>query len=419
MKESLEIKMNINTQRLHATHDAEHGLTIYNNKDGYNDPFWKGVVIDDVTKQVVARSFQGSKTVVTEEVPEDLLYTPLLESTILRFYRHNGEPMISTHRQINVSNTSSRIGNGQTFITLVKQAIAGWDKRVQSFDHNGETGLAYTPTSWEDLCMEGWCHVFLLLDVSNQKTDLTDFKQFSGPQLLYALSLSTEIPQMIPYPTLPIFAIPPTEGRDIIDDSNDTTVYTYETFSIPILPVFDKKGAEELLSNGSAVIGFRYETKDEGTKFLSPSYNRKIRLANETTNPIHRWYELMDESEQLAREYLASLPTAMKYMNEDYMKQTAESFLQEATTYISEVVVDRYSGLDHPVSEVLEKRIKSVVIAVVAALRRKYSRGNRPPARDRLIKQVQPLVREELLQMTYSQIHMIRGRIARDQREQQ
>jgi hypothetical protein len=394
--------MNIETQYLTATHDAQEGLTIYSNKDGYNNPFWKGVVVDDTSKEVVARSFQGSNTIVTEVAPDNLVYVPLMESTVLRFYRHHGQPMVSTHRQVNVANTASRIGNGKTFITLVKEAIQGWEDRSQPFIHEGLSALAYTPTSWEDLCVDGWCHVFLLVDVSNQKTNLTNIGD--TPLLLHALSLSNDTPTMTPHTSLPIWST-----------VNDT--HSYTTFAIPTLPLLSPAEATQTLLGGGAVVGYNPISRDIGTKYLSPSYSHKIKLANETTNPIHRWHELMDMDEKLASEYLKCLPTSLNHMNDEFMVATSNRYVDEAATFITQVVVDRYSDTDHPVSEVLEKRIRNVVELVIASLKRKYSRGNKRPDAIRLPKVVYPLVREELLQLSYAQVHTIRGRIMKENKE--
>jgi hypothetical protein len=404
----------MNTQQLHATQDKETGLTIFNNKDGHSDPYWKGVVVDDVSKQVVARSFQGSNTVISEgEVPADMLYSPLYESTVLRFYRHNGEPMISTHRQVNISHLPSRvpIPNGPTFMSLINKAIDAWEKKdVVVFNHNGAPAITSTPTSWEDLCIEGWCNVFLLVDQSNQKTNLVDLTQHGGPLLLYALSLSTETLEMKPYSAMPVF---PTS---LLVDRVDTH-YEYFTLSVPTVPVLDSVAAGEHVRNGGAVVGYHSDSKDQGTKYFSPIYNRKIRLANETTNPIHRWHELMDESEEVAREYLAGLPSFYKHMDHDFMKKTAEAYVTESATFITEVVVARFLNKDYPLSEMVAKRVSPIAKVVVPAMKRKYGRHKKNKDGVFLAKQAELLVREGLMQMTYTQRHTIRGRIAKRDRE--
>jgi len=61
-------------------------------------------------KNVVACSFPWANTVVKDDDYPLISYnTPLYEATILRFYRHEGKPKISTHRQIDVSTRDSRV----------------------------------------------------------------------------------------------------------------------------------------------------------------------------------------------------------------------------------------------------------------------------------------------------------------------
>lgn len=412
----MKITMNIPTSQLVATRDHDEGLTIYNNKHDVKTDFWKGVVVDDVTGNVVARSFKASPIVTTLEVPEDLVYVPGMECTILRFYRHHGIPMISTHRNINIVGTRSRIGNGRFLFDLVKDAITGWENRVETFEIEGKKGIAYTPDNWEDLCIEGWCNVFLLVDVSNQKTDLVDTTQYSHPLLLFSMSLSSETTEMTPIPSVPVWGTEGTRGSDIVGGT-DETLYEYVSWCLPSLPLLNKEQAEEILKSGGTVIGFRPEVKDVTTKYVSPVYARKLDLVNDNTNIIHRWHELMDESEEKAREYLAHLPHALRHMDEKYMRDTHDKYLQDTSVYLANVIVSRFTGYDSPMPEILERKSKPIVEGEVRRLRNKYSRGSRPPTKDKLSKLVEKSVRDELSNHTYSFRHQLHSKMARDQIE--
>lgn len=405
-----QIGMNIPTNALDATHNYDEGLTIYNNKydSTHPIPFWKGVVVDDTNSVVVARSFQCSPAVITTTVDPNLTYTPIVEATILRFYRHYGVPMIATHRTMNIVHTRSRIGSGRFFFDLVKDAISGWEDRRDTFDYEGKKGIAYTPTSWEDLCVEGWCNVFLLVDISNQKTDLVDPAMYARPQLLYSLSLKADTPEMSPVPTLPIFPIPPTE--------EDGTVYEYMTWCIPTLPHISEQEANTILANGGGVIGFNIESQDVTTKFISPTYARKIQLVNDNTNVVHRWHELMDESEDIAREYLSHLPKALSYIDEKYMQEVHKKFLDETSSYLSGVITSRYLGYDSPMPEILERKSKSIVDTELRKLRNKYSRGATRPSKDKLLKMVDKDLHTAVSSLPYTQQHTLHSKVMDAQR---
>lgn len=409
----MEIAMNIPTQQLTATHDHDEGLTIYSNKYGVHTDFWKGVVVDDATKNVVARSFQASPCITTLEVPDDLVYTPIMESTVLRFYRHNGSPMISTHRNINIVGTRSRIGSGRFFFDLVKDAISGWENRTEFFEVEGKRGIAYTPDNWEDLCVEGMSNVFLLVDVSNQKTDLMDVSSYSHPLLLYSMSLKAETPEMIPVPSVPIWEVAPTQGCDIVG-GDDKSLYEYVSWCLPTLPIIEKQQAEEILSNGGGVIGFKINSRDITTKFISPTYARKLDLVNDNTNIVHRWHELMDESVEKAREYLSQLPHGFKNMDEKFMREIASKQLDVTCAYLTNVIVSRFQGMGAPMPEMVERKCKSTIDSHVRRLKNKYSRGARVPTRNQLLLMVSKDLKEELSKLSYSLQHQLHSKIHRE-----
>lgn len=404
--------MNIPTSQLIATHNYDSGLTIYNDEKSKNK-FWKGVVVDDSTGKVVARSFQSSPTVIGESVPEDQVYTPMMEGMILRFYRHNDTPMISTHRNINIVGTKSRMGNGRFFYDLVRDAISGWENRTERFDMEDGKGIAYTPDNWEDLCVDGWCNVFLLVDDSNQKTDLIDTTKSTHPLLLYCMSLSNETDEMVPASTLPIWWIDDTSGSDIIGGSDDT-VYNYVTWCLPTLPIMDKVQAEKVLANGGGVVGFKPESRDITVKYFSSIYHEKLSLTNDNTNIIHRWHELIDEDPTKATRYLSILPYSLKHMDEKYMRDTVSRYLDETCTYLTNVVVSRYTGNNIIMPEILERKAKIYVDTEIQRLKNKYSRGSRPPSKDKLCKVVKQSLTKTISTLPYTQQHRLHSLVQRD-----
>lgn len=401
--------MNIPYNCVKGTSNNE-GLTIWNDKHNCQTDFWKGVVTDE-DGRVVARSYQRTPVVSATEVPEDLSYYPIMEATVLRFYRHQGVPMISTHRTIDISRTNSRVGTGRPFIELVKDAVELWPKEERRFEHEGENALAYTPSYWEDLCVDGWCHVFLLVDQSNQKTDLVDLSMYNGPQLIYTMSLRADTPAMTPYPTIPIDPITPATGGDILGNE-DETVYHYLTWIVPTLPILSKEQADTLLAEGKGVIGFKLDSKDLTTKYISPSYRRKLELLNDNTNMVHRWHELMDESEELAKEYLVHLPYTLQYMNDSYMRDVSDKYLDETTAFITNSIADRVMGVYSPMSEELYKKVRDIVNPTVTQIKRRYK--TTVPRREKVIKDITPLVRRELLALSYSMRHSYHSEINRE-----
>lgn len=159
---------------------------------------WKGIIMDTTSNRVHAMSFPWAETLVAEHVPSDMIYFRHRESSILRFYvGPDGNPRISTHRRIDISNTNTRVHTGKPFIQLVKQAIRNWPyvDKMESHLVDPSMGLnpnisaedlAYapqasvfrnTPQKWQDLCIPGYCHVFLLVDISNQITDDSNLKE--------------------------------------------------------------------------------------------------------------------------------------------------------------------------------------------------------------------------------------------------
>lgn len=178
-----------NLVNYHYSKDAEHS--------GETDR-WKGIVMDEKNNRVHAMSFPWAETLIGDHVPSDMIYFKHRESSILRFYvGPDGKPRVSTHRRIDISNTNTRVHTGKPFIQLIEQAIANWPYVASMESHLANPAMAFdpavsaeelayapqvsifkhTPEKWQDLCIPGFCHVFLLVDVSNQITDDSNLKE--------------------------------------------------------------------------------------------------------------------------------------------------------------------------------------------------------------------------------------------------
>lgn len=400
-------------QLLHYTEEAPHPGPV---------DLYKGLVVDGDT--VVARSFPWSPTVVSEVLPEDLVYTPLYEATILRFYRVDGKPMVGTHRQIDISNRDSRVTpSSRRFIDLVKEAIASWDYREYKYTTPaGATGKAYTPTSWEELCVEGWCHIFLLVDTSNQITDLTDLSEthevtdqqgvsdvvtFTTPKLIHALSFERG-GDLTPYGLYPMV---PHSGQIIYDVPRNKEGVDQYTWLVPSLPVLSPFEAQELIDEGAAVVGFSPLSPATTTKYLSYEYARKLELAGETFNPIHRWHQLMDISIDDATEYVEHLPWHSKHITLRDMEDAHTRHLNKIVSALAPNVVARFNRIDATMDRRLWNKVKDIVNDTVTDLRTKYYR-TRPSVKE-LTTEAEALILEKVLPLSYSEQHALHRTIQR------
>jgi len=414
-----------------ATIREEGDLKLYHYTDTAQHPgvsdFWKGVVMDE--NVVVARSFPWGPTVVTDVLPDDYVYTPMYEATVLRFYRHEGKPMIGTHRQIDISQRDSRVTpSSKRFIDLVKEAIARWD--YKQYDYavpDRGNGYAYTPTTWEELCIHGWCHVFLLVDTSNQITDLidlsrtheltnkngeTDIVTFTGPKLLHAMSFvqDTEMDESGMYPMVPY------GGQVVMDIPIDDQGYQQYTWLVPHLNVMTSEQAEERLENGGAVVGFSPLFPDQTTKYLSYEYARKLELAGETFNPVYRWHQLMDENIDDATEYINNLPWHLKHMSIFDMQEEHADHLNNIINTLAINVVARFNKKDATMDRRLYNKVSPIIAETVAELRNKYGRDK--VNNTVLQREAESLLLEKLLSLSYIDQHAINStiqRVARDQ----
>jgi len=381
---------------------------------------WKGIVMYD--NMEVAKSFAWAPTYVDEELPTNLVYTRLYEATLLRFYRFDGKPMISTHKQINISDKSSRATpSSRPFITLVEEAIRGWKYSTAEYSTVGGMGYAFTPTSWEELCMDDWCHVFLLVDQSNQITDLYDLTKTSeivdengdadiittmAPKLIHSISykrgydLDTEdnIFHMTHYLGQPTF------------DGDDR--YIEYKWLVPELKVMVQKDAVDVLDNGGAVVGFSLDDPYHTYKYLSESYDRKLELAGETFNPVHRWHQLMDVNPNDAQEYLTQLPWHLKHINQADMYNAVNDHINNISSMLAANIALRYNGKDASLDPAVYKKSSAIITSVLSTLRDQKLKRNTD-----IEKLANRYVAEIVSQMSFSDRHALNRVVSRMDRE--
>jgi hypothetical protein len=266
--------------------------------------------------------------------------------------------MVSTHARVDISGTNSRVGTGRPFMELIKEAISSWPdsyttEEVNYFGKQIEVERI-TPHSWEDLCIEGQVQVFLLVDKSNQVTDLTDTREtvedvdsegnlstqvVEVPKLYYAMSLfrSNENDNWL---TATLES--PVQFRR---EDEGLVGFRYQ---VPRLPLMGIEEASQLIYLGGAVVGFNPETPDKTIKFYSREYDRKWNISNGDFNPIHRWHVLMDQSPSDAAEYLDYTPLHQKKYTMKEMNEINLQYLNETSSYLGGVVLARIQGQDTP-----------------------------------------------------------------------
>lgn len=411
--------MNIPASTRLVKDDVE-GLRLYSYDDTVAHPcdasFWKGIVTDD-NGAIVARSYPWSPTVVVED-PEQLPvaaeYSPLYEATIIRFYRHNGTCMVSTHSQITIEGKKSRVGNGRPFTELIDQAIKEWPY-TESADGNG-----WTPKSWRDLCHDGAVHVFLLIDESNQITDLHNLKEtivyqtedgpeqdsFTGPRLLHAMTLACTPEGMVPYHS---------NGTIPLDDTHHLIV--------PSVPTISRREAMDIIDDGGAVVGRDPYRPDMTTKFFSLEYSYKLDAAGETFDVSHRWHQLMDENEALAAYYLESLPFHKKGVIQAEMDSLNQQYVMTVIKYLSENAIRRYQRMRAMMPNALAKyplekdeRGKSTVTPVslvdrvVRQVRDSQSGSRRQPRLD-IENRLYEGVADYIISLPYATQHALHSRV--------
>lgn len=319
--------------------DDVEGLRLYSYDNTATHPseasFWKGVITDE-NGAIVARSYPWSPTVVVEDpeaLPIGAEYSPLYEATIIRFYKYNGTCMVSTHSQITIEGKKSRVGNGRPFTELIDQAIKEWPC-TEGADSNG-----WTPESWRDLCQDGAVQVFLLIDESNQITDMHNLAEtivyqtedgpeldsFTGPRLLHAMSLVNTEEGMVPYHSTGV--IPLDHERYL---------------TVPPVPTISRMEAMDIIHNGGAVVARDPYRPDMTTKYLSLEYSYKLDTAGETFDISHRWHQLMDENEAIAAFYLESLPHHKKGVTQDEMLIRHNDNMMNVINVLTDNAIKRY-----------------------------------------------------------------------------
>ena len=336
------------------------GLSLYHYTKTAEHPseadYYKGVLVDNTTEEEIARSFQWAPTVVGNITPVDKIYSPLYECVVLRFWSFGGKKGISTHRNPNIVGTKSHIDVGRPFMELIQEAIGGFGYTRSEYivdEERGLKGLNMVPTSWEDLCVEGWCHVFLLVDTSTQITDLTDLTEESflihetgeevyspkhiAPKLLHALSLSQQqdedgIMRLIP------------TTLEIVIDRSGTDEYAQHRMIVPTVQQLSHQEADQILINGGAVIGFDPLMPDVTTKYISPEYQRKLELVGDTFNIVHRCHELKDKNPDDIEEYLDAIPLHKKGMSIIEINDLFEQYTLETSAFMYNIVNGRLSG---------------------------------------------------------------------------
>lgn len=376
--------------------------------------FYKGIILDD-KNTIVARSFTWSPTVVSDNLPQDnSVYTRLYESTILRFYRYKGVPRISTHKRVDITEIKSRVKNNRTFFELVQDAIKSWDYSANKVELGDEMLSEYTPRNWEDLCIEGWCNVFILVDESNSLTDINEYdkdvyllqnedkqEKFvdSSPRLIHVMSLRVDGDKMksqLDFPT-------------VYYDQPKNNYIGYR-LNVPHVKIITKSDAEIILKNGGAVIGFDKEKPDETVKYISEEYNEKLRLVDENFNRVQRWHELMDENPEDAEMLLKVLPKyERKQYTKEYMLDVNKKYNLVTASFLAPYLIRRLNNEYTPLDKKLYDLIKVAFVESFEKLRKSKTRS---------LMDAQSLILNELSKLKYEAQHSAHSCVLKIRRQE-
>lgn len=375
----------------------------YNDSIEYPSPygFYKGIIVDN-NNLIVARSFTLSPTIVTNCLPEDdSSYIRFYEGTVLRFYRYQGKPYISTHKRVDISDIKSRVKNNKTFFELANEAISSWDYVEKEINTAQGKYLEYTPTSWEQLCIEGWCNVFILVDESNSLTDINALGSSIGhahiegkdekivdnnPRLLHVMSLQVDGAKMLPQ-----IHMPTVYGN--IDDGK----YVAWVPHVPSIEQISKQEGEKILKDGGAVIGYQADKPDETVKYVSEEYNYKLELVGDTLNRVLRWHELMDKDPKEAEVFLSILPKSeRKTYTKDYMEQIKSQYNMETANFIAPYLMRRLNNQYAPLDPKLYNNIKDALFIAY---------GKLISNKTRTLIDAQSILLQEITKLKYLQQH--------------
>lgn len=384
-----------------------------------NASFYKGVVMEG--SQVIARSFAWAPTIVggSSMLDPNLTYTPFQESTVLRFYKYDDQCMVSTHSHIDIVGTNSRVGTGRPFMDLVQQAIDSWPKSYtnETITYRGEEMEIerITPSKWQDLCIDGYVQVFLLVDKSNQVTDLTDLRTtiedideegniatriIDAPKLYFAMALSRQ-----------------SEDDDHLTAYLDQPLqFTMQEHGlvpflqqVPRLPLMGVEEAAQLIDMGGAVVGFSPETPDRTIKFFSPEYNRKWELANGEFNIIHQWHVLMDNSSADAAEFLEHTPLHQKKYTMQEMQNVNLQYLEETSSFLANIVMRRIQNQD----ATLPPKIFNYTLEPNYKVSNLIADEKRTHQKDPNVNEIEASITEYITSLPYTKQHSLHGNIVK------
>lgn len=339
-------------------------LTLFHYKDNVEHPSpydtYRGVVIDS-KGAAVSRAYPWCPEVVTSMLPTDTVFHPMYEGTIVRFYRYNGKPYIGTHRQIDISDGKSRIEGRRSFLDLIVDAISGWEYVEHDIDTAQGTMFEFTPSDWTELCVEGYCHVFILSDesiaLSDHNTMYADYSD--GPKLIHLLSWRVDGGMMKPSISMPYVMYDEPQGKSV----------GYH-LHVPTMPTLTKEEGEHLLKQGGGVVGFSHDQPEYTTKYVSEEYGYKFNLVGETYNRIHRWHELMDESVDDANMLLQILPeNEQSTHTKERMVSYYNDSIATVASFIAPHLLKRVNGQDSPFDRKFYTLIKKALTSAHHSLR--------------------------------------------------
>lgn len=243
----------------------------------------KGVIVDE-SNTMIARSYYWMPEYTTTKLIPEYSYMAYYECTVLRFFIHKGIPYMSTVKHIDCTNLYI---NGKSILQSVSDAIALWDKPG-------------CPKRWEELCQEGRCNVFLLMDDNISTTNHNSSMFINEPTLLYQYSLQEDGYNMIPT--------------------------RYISLVVPMSVIYSFENAIQCFELFGLLIGFIPNEPDKAFKLVSANYIYKRNVIG--IDYMENWCISMDNN--TTDEYYSFLPPRMSERRLKNMNNKQNGFSSKA-----------------------------------------------------------------------------------------
>lgn len=397
----------------------EGDIVLYRSKD-LEDSYtwnWNNIVVKNDFE--VSRLFPYSKPVITTSLDEGFRYYEYFEGNFISFYRVNGKAYVSNEKQVNILDKKSLLGFSKLATDAINEAISSWEYTEQDITLFGSVPCStFTPTKIEDLCIEGVCMVFLLVDKYNQDTNysnlanveevingngnIQEIVDFTPRMYLCGVfELGTEYDEnglirMLPLP------------NQVFRDQRGNCVY----FNVPRLPELSYEDAEIEIVSGGAVFGVPDVDQNQLYTFLSPQYAYDLELVSDGSNPVQRWSQLMNADPSLAKDYTTILPERYNELTQERMEEISDDYIRKIVETLQRETINRIVGRSSILDDKTRQKVDPIVDVVVEIIQEKYPKRGRVLS-DQAVIEIFANIYEYVNELPYASRHNIHSNISR------